>query len=117
MHKSAAALNGVLPAKTTRARRLYRPCPCSRLLIASVYFFALPPNSLLPTPNSRLLTHYSHSIVLGGLDEMSKQTRFTPLTSLMMRFDMVPRISYGSFTQSAVMPSWLFTARMATTFS
>ena len=31
---------------------------------------------------------YSHSMVLGGLLEMSKQTRLTPLTSLLMRDEM-----------------------------
>ena len=31
---------------------------------------------------------YSHSIVLGGLLEISKQTRLTPLTSLLMRDEM-----------------------------
>jgi len=32
------------------------------------------------------LTSYSHSMVDGGFDEMSKTTRLTPFTSLMMRF-------------------------------
>jgi hypothetical protein len=32
---------------------------------------------------------YSHSIVAGGLLEMSKQTRLTPLTSLVMRRESV----------------------------
>ena len=68
-------------------------------------------------PLAHCACRYSHSIVLGGLEEMSKQTRFTPLTSLMMRLDMMPSRSYGIFAQSAVMPSWLVTARMATTFS
>lgn len=36
---------------------------------------------------------YSHSIVLGGLDETSKTTRFTPFTSLMIRFDITPKSS------------------------
>ncbi len=36
---------------------------------------------------------YSHSIVLGGLEEMSYTTRFTPLTSLMMRDEIRPRSS------------------------
>jgi hypothetical protein len=31
---------------------------------------------------------YSHSMVAGGLLEMSKQTRLAPLTSLMMRLDI-----------------------------
>jgi hypothetical protein len=45
---------------------------------------------LLPQPR---VMSYSHSIVLGGFDEISKHTRFTPLTSLMMRFDMMPSSS------------------------
>ncbi len=36
---------------------------------------------------------YSHSIVLGGLEEMSYTTRFTPLTSLMMRDEIRPSSS------------------------
>src|SRR5205085_4508626 len=35
-----------------------------------------------------LKLHHSHSIVLGGLLEMSQQTRLTPLTSLLMRAEM-----------------------------
>ncbi len=61
------------------------------------------------------VTFYSHSMVLGGLDEISKTTRFTPLTSLMMRFEILPRSSYGKRAQSAVMASWLITARNAMT--
>ena len=49
----------------------------------------------------------------GGLLEMSKHTRLTPLTSLMMRLESFSSSSYGSFTQSAVMPSCDSTARMA----
>ena len=59
------------------------------------------------------LAGYSHSIVPGGLLVMSKQTRLTPLTSLMMRLESFSSRSYGSFTQSAVMPSCDSTARMA----
>ncbi len=56
---------------------------------------------------------HSHSIVAGGLLEMSKHTRLTPLTSLMMRLESFSSRSYGSFTQSAVMPSCDSTARIA----
>jgi hypothetical protein len=35
-----------------------------------------------------LLRGYSHSIVLGGLEEMSSTTRLTPFTSLMMRLEI-----------------------------
>src|SRR5204862_2382457 len=60
---------------------------------------------------------HSHSIVAGGLDEMSYTTRFTPGTSLTMRDEILPRTSYGSLAQSAVMPSSDVTARIATTFA
>ena len=56
---------------------------------------------------------YSHSMVPGGLLVMSKTQRFTPFTSLIMRLASFSRISYGSFTQSAVIPSCDSTARMA----
>ncbi len=36
---------------------------------------------------------YSHSMVAGGLLEMSKTTRFTPLTSLTMRLESFSRKS------------------------
>ncbi len=36
---------------------------------------------------------YSHSMVLGGLEEMSYTTRLTPLTSLMILEEMRPRRS------------------------
>jgi hypothetical protein len=57
---------------------LVSPSPCLRV-----------PVSVLP----RVRRTYSHSMVLGGLDEMSKTTRFTPFTSLMIRLDMMPRSS------------------------
>ena len=60
---------------------------------------------------------YSHSIVAGGFDEMSYTTRLTPGTSLTMRLLILPSTSYGSFAQSAVIPSSDVTARIATTFA
>ena len=36
---------------------------------------------------------YSHSIVAGGFDERSRATRFTPGTSLMIRFEIVSSTS------------------------
>src|SRR4029453_555617 len=39
-------------------------------------------------PLGLLLLLYSHSMVLGGLEEMSRTTRLTPFTSLMMRLEM-----------------------------
>ena len=58
---------------------------------------------------------YSHSIVDGGLLEMSYTTRFTPGTSLTMRRLINPSTSYGTLAQSAVIPSSLSTMRTATT--
>src|SRR5437588_1410974 len=58
-------------------------------------------------------TRYSHSIVPGGFEVMSYTTRFTPFTSFTMRFEMRFNTSWGSATQSAVIPSSELTARMA----
>ena len=58
------------------------------------------------------LAAHSHSMVPGGLLVMSYATRFTPATSLMIRFDIVSSRSYGSRAQSAVIASSLVTARM-----
>ena len=60
---------------------------------------------------------YSHSIVLGGLELMSYTTRFTPGTSLMIRFATCARKDCGNGAQSAVMPSTLVTARNPITCS
>jgi hypothetical protein len=60
---------------------------------------------------------HSHSIVAGGLLEMSYTTRLIPRTSLMIRLEIVASTSYGTRAQSAVMKSWLSTARRATTWS
>ena len=60
---------------------------------------------------------YSHSIVAGGLDEMSYTTRLTPLTLFMMSLLTWARKSYGKWNQSAVMASVETTARRATGFS
>src|SRR5687767_14896760 len=64
------------------------------------------------------LSHpYSHSIVAGGFELMSYTTRLMPLTSLTMREDIDASRSCGNRAQSAVMPSRLSTARMATVYS
>jgi len=60
---------------------------------------------------------YSHSIVLGGLELVSYTTRFTPLTSLVIRVAIRASTVCGSLAQSAVMPSRLVTARSAMTFA
>src|SRR5262249_55221869 len=60
---------------------------------------------------------YSHSIVPGGLLVMSYTTRLIPRTSLMTRDEIRGSSSYGSCTQSAVMPSREWTARSASASS
>src|SRR5205814_947697 len=61
---------------------------------------------------NRRSTH-SHSIVPGGLLVTSNTTRLTPFTSLTIRLEIFSSNSYGSFTQSAVMPSCDSTTRSA----
>src|SRR5450830_421086 len=60
---------------------------------------------------------YSHSIVAGGLPEMSYTTRLMPRTSLMMRLETRPSNSCGRCAQCAVIKSCVCTARKATTYS
>lgn len=57
---------------------------------------------------------HSHSIVAGGLLVTSRTTRLTPSTSLQIRLETRSRSSGGRRTQSAVMPSWEWTARRTT---
>ena len=66
---------------------------------------------------SACLSAYSHSIVLGGLDEMSYTTRLTPGTSLIIRVESRSNTSCGRRLQSAVIPSRLVTTRRATTLA
>src|ERR1700683_5262995 len=58
---------------------------------------------------------YSHSMVPGGLLVMSRTTRFTSRSSLIIRAAIVWSRSYGSLAQSAVIASSLVTARTTTT--
>ena len=58
---------------------------------------------------------HSHSMVAGGLPEMSYTTREMPRTSLMRRLEIVPSTSYGRCAQRAVIKSTVSTARSATT--
>ncbi len=58
---------------------------------------------------------YSHSIVAGGLLVMSYTTRLTPAISLTIRLAARASNSCGRRAQSAVMKSWLVTARRAIT--
>ena len=55
---------------------------------------------------------YSHSMVPGGFEVTSYTTRLMPGTSLMMRFDIFSKRSYGRRAQSAVIASSLVTARI-----
>lgn len=66
---------------------------------------------------SGALQSYSHSMVDGGLEEMSYTTRLTPFTSLMMRPEILASRSAGRRAQSAVMASTLSTMRRAMTCS
>lgn len=63
----------------------------------------------------RRTSNHSHSIVAGGLPETSYTTRFSPRTSLMIRFEVRPSSAYGRCAQCAVMKSVVCTARSATT--
>lgn len=56
-------------------------------------------------------------MVLGGFEETSYTTRFTPLTSLMILLEIRSSRSYGRRAQSAVMASTLSTQRRAMTCS
>ena len=79
---------------------------------------ASPRERVLPRPGAGDEDpRHSHSMVDGGLLLMSYTTRFTPWTSLTMRREIAPRTSYGTFAQSAVIPSSLVTMRIATTFA
>lgn len=64
-----------------------------------------------------ITTHHSHSIVAGGLDEMSYATRLIPGTSLMIRLEILSKTSYGSRAQSAVIASSEVTARTTTGYA
>ncbi len=46
-----------------------------------------------PEYSSALLSSYSHSMVAGGLPEMSYTTREMPFTSLIMRLETLPKNS------------------------
>ena len=54
---------------------------------------------------------YSHSIVAGGLLVISRVTRFTSRTSLVIRVEILARTAYGTRDQSAVIASSLETGR------
>ena len=60
---------------------------------------------------------YSHSIVAGGFELISYTTRLIPLTSLIILLDISSNTLYDILTQSAVIPSLLFTILKARTKS
>src|SRR5665213_579611 len=62
-------------------------------------------------------TCHSHSMVPGGFEVTSYTTRFTPRTSLVMRFETWAINLASKGYQSAVMPSLLVTALSAITLS
>jgi len=62
-------------------------------------------------------TAHSHSIVAGGLPEISYATREIPLTSLMIRRDTSSKNSNGRWANLAVIKSTVSTARSETTYS
>ena len=54
-----------------------------------------------------MMDNYSHSMVAGGLPEMSYTTRLMPRISLIIRFETLASNVYGSSAQCAVMKSWV----------
>src|SRR5204862_2557670 len=73
----------------------------------------------LPDPGSRAPdpAPYSHSIVDGGFELISRTPRLIPFTSFTIRDDIVASRSCGRRAQSAVIPSLLSTARIAIVYS
>ena len=68
------------------------------------------------SPGGRVGSH-SHSMVAGGLLEMSMHTRLAPSTSLRMREEILSRSPRGRWTQSAVIPSRDSTTRTTMVYS
>src|SRR5262249_60786389 len=95
------------PDTTSCARR--RDSLIWRLTDSASKIMAL--SAVQATRSGRL--SYSHSMVPGGLEVTSYTTRLIPRTSFTMRLEMILSTSYGSGTQSAVMPSSEWTARIA----
>lgn len=73
------------------------------------------PSSLCLIFSPPPLSSHSHSIVAGGLEEMSYTTRLTARTSLQILVDTWRKKAGSKGYQSAVMPSPDVTARKATT--
>ena len=64
---------------------------------------------------SVVLTFYSHSIVPGGFEVISYTTLATPLTSLIIREEILFNILWGIAVDVAVIKSVVLTALIATT--
>ena len=83
-----------MPAASSIMRRITPPwtLPCALASGGCMGRATTTREALTGRPFIPALAH-SHSMVLGGLEEMSKTTRLTPLTSLMMRFEILPSSS------------------------
>ena len=114
------AFRGRIPANSI-PERTGRTCSSAsyRKLAAALLCRAHPLRGRIPEagPLLRPTRCYSHSIVAGGLPEMSYTTRLMPRTSLMMRLETLPSNACGNGAQCAVMKSCVCTARSATTHS
>jgi hypothetical protein len=102
-----------------RYRHFHQALPGSQQTTADNNLMFLNGKTWKPDHPERLGSslNHSHSIVAGGLPEMSYTTRLIPRTSLMIRFDTCPSNSCGRCAQCAVMKSSVCTARSATTYS
>ena len=90
---------------------MQHPCDDQDMLLEQFRQVAMPE---VPAPTLQRPGRYSHSIVAGGLLEMSYTTRLTPLTSLIIRVEIRASNSWGKWLQSAVMKSSVLTERTAT---
>ena len=107
-HRTAPPKKRGLPAQY-QARQIRR----TEIRGCILFVVASPQAGRLLHPQRR----YSHSIVAGGLPEMSYTTRLMPRTSLMMRLETFASRPYGRWAQCAVIKSCVCTARSATTHS
>src|SRR5208282_3316311 len=102
-----------------------RRCRVHRRLPAGVLHGNRPQGRNLDTPDLKAAlarsearsSFYSHSIVPGGFEVTSYTTRLTPFTSFTIRVEIIFSTSYGSATQSAVIPSSELTARIAQVYA
>jgi len=87
------------PFQSSRFDRRFTIPHANRRATKIIKTSSMPPSISIDPPA------YSHSIVEGGLLEISNTTRLMPLTSLQMRLLILARISCGGSIQLAVMPS------------